>query len=74
MAGYFAQPTSVLPDISSRSDIIGKDWYIGQIVTGLFVFYQVPVPLFIFCLWPLVNFRMIWDSCRFHSNFGWPYY
>ena len=25
VVGYFARPASVLPDISSRSDVIGKD-------------------------------------------------
>ena len=26
VVGYFAGPTSVLPDVSGRSDAIGKDW------------------------------------------------
>ena len=29
MVGYFAGPTSVLPDRSGQSDAIGKDCYLG---------------------------------------------
>ena len=26
MARYFVEPTSVLPDMTGRSDVIGEDW------------------------------------------------